>query len=98
MRRLLQLTAIASLLINSSQAGEYHIIGGSNVSCGTWTTARADGRREVEWHIYEAWMLGFLSGVGFAGAGHDPLRDVDRGAVTAWIDNYCHAHPLKKLN
>ncbi len=47
----------------------------------------------------EQWILGFLSGVGYAGneSGLDPLIGVDDEGVWAWVDNYCQAHPLDLL-
>jgi hypothetical protein len=44
----------------------------------------------------EAWVLGFLSGLGVAGVG-DPLNGVDNEGVMAWIDNYCQSHPINRL-
>ncbi len=29
--------------------------------------------------------------------GEDPLRGVDAEGVWAWIDNYCHTHPLEMI-
>lgn len=44
----------------------------------------------------EQWVLGFLSGVGYAANqdGIDPLNGVDDQGVWAWVDNYCRNHPL----
>jgi hydrogenase/urease accessory protein HupE len=45
-----------------------------------------------------AWVLGFLSGVGFAASGLDPLNNMDGEGIWAWIDNYCRAHPIEQLS
>ena len=53
---------------------------------------------------FEQWLLGFLTGTADLAATPgviepgklDPLRGVDAEAVWAWVDNYCHAHPLAK--
>jgi hypothetical protein len=29
---------------------------------------------------------------------YDPLNGTDREGVLAWIDNYCHAHPLEQIS
>jgi hypothetical protein len=48
----------------------------------------------------EAWVLGFLSGVGYTGKAeyhYDPLHGLDRNAVAAWIDIYCWTYPLQDI-
>jgi hypothetical protein len=57
--------------------------------------------------MVEQWVLGFLSGVGYGvgfietktnPAGNiDPLNGTDAQGALAWIDNYCHAHPLDQI-
>jgi hypothetical protein len=45
---------------------------------------------------HQAWVVGFLSGVGFVGQnGDDPSDGVDADGIWAWIDNYCRAHPIE---
>jgi hypothetical protein len=87
--------AILAVVISSAEAaqpGNYDLIGSGTNSCGTWTAYR----RERQASLFEQWILGFLSGVGYqgTGVGVDPLNGVDAGAVWAWMDNYCQAHPL----
>jgi hypothetical protein len=62
----------------------------------TWT---ADRRTNVNlYQIDQAWVLGFLSGVGYMGnANLDPLQGLNFHAVTAWIDNYCQRYPLQGI-
>jgi hypothetical protein len=46
----------------------------------------------------QAWVLGFLSGVGFVGDnGNNPLDGVDAYGVCGWIDNYCRANPIEMI-
>ena len=46
-----------------------------------------------------AWVLGFLSGIGFVHTnGDDPLDGMDAQGVWAWIDNYCQAYPIKYIS
>ena len=49
-------------------------------------------------HRQTEWVVGYLSGVGAVDvAGYDPLNGMDAEGVFAWIDNYCRAHPLDKI-
>jgi hypothetical protein len=64
-------------------------IGVGASACGSWAAGRPDGR--------EVWILGFLSGVGFATNEADPLSGRAPKAVWAWMDNYCQTHPLEKI-
>jgi hypothetical protein len=67
-------------------------------ACGTWTARRT--ARHADPAPYEQWVLGYLSGVAAGSAALDPpkrlnpLNGVDAQAVSAWMDNYCRAHPL----
>ncbi len=45
----------------------------------------------------QSWILGFLSGVGYAERGKDPLHGTDVEGVSAWMDNYCQVHPLNDV-
>jgi hypothetical protein len=69
-------------------------VGAGLASCGTWIV---DRRTPLRWATESAWVLGFLSGVGYMGSGFDPLRGVNADGVNAWLDNYCQTHPLKDL-
>lgn len=67
---------------------------GSSASCGSWTQERHDGQN----FLYEQWVLGFLSGVGWAGgSNYNPLEGLDYNAVTLWMDNYCKSRPLESI-
>jgi hypothetical protein len=84
-----------TLVISAGSAEAYQTIGPGMASCATWI---AD-RREPSMHqLEQAWVLGFLSGVGYMGAPNlDPLQRVDAAAVAAWIDDYCQRHPLEEI-
>jgi hypothetical protein len=49
--------------------------------------------------VYEQWVIGFLSGIGYEGIGQgdDTLAGVDANGVWTWVDNYCRAHPLDQI-
>ncbi len=74
------------------------VLGFPNTSCGAWVTYRG-GNARVQAFYLELWVLGFLSGIGYAGSGSglNPLNGVDADGVSAWIDNYCQAHPLDRI-
>jgi hypothetical protein len=78
-----------------AEAGQYDLMGVGAQSCGTWTAQRQGGYAAKEM----AWVLGFLSGVGFTGIdGANPLRGMDAQGVWAWIDNYCRDHPIDNIS
>jgi hypothetical protein len=81
---------------HAQQPPKYNIIGPGASSCGTWTVDQRTNHGL--YHLDQAWVLGFLSGIGYMGGSNsNPLRGLDSDAVTAWIDNYCQAHPLEGI-
>ena len=47
-------------------------------------------RETPELKVDIAWVLGFLSGIGFKNEnGDDPPNGTDAGGVFSWIDIYC---------
>lgn len=95
MPKLLPAALAVVLFISSAQATDYIAIGPGLSSCGTWT---ADRRTRSAWFSEIAWVLGFLSGVGYEETPRlNPLQGVDAGGVEAWLDNYCINHPLQPL-
>ena len=73
---------------------------GVGISCGDWITERHKAGWHSSWSTLEAqqWILGFLSGVGWANTPNEnPLERTDAKGVWAWVDNYCQAHPLNHL-
>ncbi len=78
--------------------GTFTVYGGGSDSCGKWTQGRPDGRFRPEDSTavtLDSWVLGFVSGSGYA-IGN--LRRVDSDGLDAFIDNYCHANPLKDIS
>jgi hypothetical protein len=106
MRFFLLLTVLIVLVTTgATEAGAYLAIGSGIDSCGSWTANRPaytpGGLATQSFQNAlqdQAWVLGFLSGIGFvAKNGADPLDGVDAEGVWAWIDNYCRAHPIEVL-
>jgi hypothetical protein len=79
---------------SSAQQWPKYLLGPGVSSCGTWTADQRNDTNHDFYYVDEAWVLGFLSGIGVGDPNSNPLRGLDSNAVTAWIDNYCQAHPL----
>jgi hypothetical protein len=93
--RFLPLLALTAAFV-PGVATAYHLLGPGGASCVTWT---ADRRTNINlYQIDQAWVLGFLSGVGYMGnANLDPLQGLNFQAVTTWLDNYCQRYPLQGI-
>jgi hypothetical protein len=71
-------------------------------SCGQWTAERSK-RSGISPGIsgslaYESWLAGYMTGMSiFHAASGTPLKRSDVVAMSAWIDNYCAANPLKQV-
>jgi hypothetical protein len=74
----------------------YKVLGQGAESCGTWTAAHGDANQFVLAQGQDQWVVGFLSGVGWE-ATDDPAGYTDLGGVSAWVTNYCAAHPTYKI-
>lgn len=62
-------------------------------SCGEWL---ADANKELDRMYDTSWLLGWVSAAGFYDVRGD-LRHTDAAAMSAWVDNYCHAYPLNNI-
>ena len=95
MQSLLIQMVLAVALMTTAVAAEPKLDGAGTLTCGRWTFVR----RERTAVGYEQWILGFLSGISYAGkgTGDNPLNGVDGETVWAWMDTYCQAHPLDLL-
>jgi hypothetical protein len=72
---------------------DHTTIGVGASTCWRWTEDKRVGRYHDILQDHQ-WVLGFLSGIGFLGAGYDPLNGLEADVVWAWVDKYCFAHPL----
>jgi hypothetical protein len=43
------------------------------------------------------WLVGYLSGVA-AGLDKDLLTGMNNDSIFLWMDNYCHANPLRRID
>jgi hypothetical protein len=106
MRYFLLLTVLTvGLMTGHAEAWAYTAGGNGTASCGAWSAHRRQYNpggqvtRDSQAGLQEtAWIIGFLSGIGFVGPqGADPLDGVDIDGVLAWVDNYCHGHPIENV-
>ena len=89
--------AIGALAVPGEAAADYQMLGSGPQSCGAWTAARRFPNSTPALEA-AAWVLGFLSGVGWVHKnGDDPLNGLDVEAVFGWLDNYCQTHPIDPL-
>lgn len=85
---------LAALIQSTSHAQAQGVMVEGQVDCGLWVKARTD-QRSVS---LEHFVLGLLDGLAM---GHNVEfwrahgSNVSRDSVFLWIDNYCHANPLK---
>ena len=103
------LVLVLTFLLMSVPDGEtkdrFYVHGRGNNSCGKWTAQQAhrpkDGEyttANVEGLLQLEWVVGFISAFNkYQSATGDVTRNVDTDGITAWIDNYCAAHPLDAI-
>jgi hypothetical protein len=87
------------LTLSSSVSWSRHpsLLGSGYRSCENWTTER-EGKTDRSYQFVQ-WILGFITAVNVYVLQHDD--DVTNGAdnkeLLEWIDNYCRAHPLVRI-
>ena len=88
-------TTLAALYLCSTMASAQEIVGiisPREFSCGKWTMDTEE-RRSID----SLWIDGLMSGYNiYAGKG-ERVDLPDDAAASAWITNYCSAHPLNSL-
>ena len=94
--KLCLISAVVANGIGSAQAR--WVLGHGLTSCDVWTQAHATNAPERL--NMEDWIAGYLSN--FNSLTNDPdvpgfLKDEDWDGLITWIDHYCDAHPLDKL-
>jgi hypothetical protein len=95
MRRFLIAVMLASLPLSAHAASKDIIL--DETSCGTWTRFHTDvGLDPGE---YDYWVMGFVSGVNWDSTGADIVAGLTqpRAGVVAFLNSYCHDHPLDAL-
>jgi hypothetical protein len=92
--------AVTTLAIASLPASAARLLGDGSISCEAWTEEReANSPRSS---LMTVWVLGFMSAANvtlFATGNPDFLAEtnVEIRAVVASIDEFCQAHPDKRI-
>lgn len=71
--------------------GQYIAYPVGNDSCAGWREEREHPRTTLTGAAQQGWVLGFVSGVNFAGV--STLRATDSDGLLAFVDSYCAEHP-----
>jgi hypothetical protein len=81
-------------------------LGPAGQSCRNWTQERLNLQHTGAWSsdlkFMSAWITGYLTGVNEAmiSTGEQDVLSAthtDLSSTFAWIDNYCHEHPLRSI-
>lgn len=65
-------------------------------SCGQWVTDKIKSKNDLYWGE-NMWLLGYMNGL-VSYSDKDALKNIDPESMLLWVDKYCQANPLKKLN
>ena len=89
------LATVTSLCIGLTVSNAEAVATRGVPSCGTWVKET----NEDQWQIVatRGWLVGFLTGLAVA-SDKDVLRGTDNASWYLWVNNYCQANPLKKLD
>jgi len=82
---------LPSLNVSAQRKPGDTVYGPGTRSCGKWLAEKNDPGAHF---INTAWVLGFISGIGYLGR---ELKQTDSHAIDAWIDNYCRSNPLSDI-
>jgi hypothetical protein len=74
------------------QEADYRVYGAGSLPCREWVEAqrKADPTRFSTADIYQVWIVGFVSGAGYAGL---TLKGSNSEGMKAFVDQYCAARP-----
>lgn len=79
---------------NVPPRGQYSVYGFGTGSCGRWLEERKQPNVTLSGGGQRGWVLGFVSGVGYAGF---RLKETDSAGLIAFVDTYCAEHPLDDI-
>ena len=94
--------ALAGLIFTQAEAAPsprpatYSVWGVGVSSCGNWTdTSPAANSTKF---LMLSWLQGYLSAYNnYVDHGGNVAKGTDIPGIIAWMDNYCHAHPLDNV-
>lgn len=85
-------TLCCALFVFSVNAQPVTVMGAQ--SCGKWVAERGN---LVQYSRNFGWLTGFLSGMS-AATRVDAMGPVDGDSIALWVDNYCRANPLARMD
>ena len=84
---------VALALSTTGNAQAVDVVG--TRSCGAWVAnSREAGFAQA---TDQTWLVGYLSGIAI-GMSKDFLKDIDSPSIYLWVDSYCQAHPLLRID
>jgi hypothetical protein len=94
---LVAVTVLASVGAQEHPKADYRVYGQGALSCREWVEARRDASptKFDAAYVYEVWMLGFVSGAGYAGL---TMTGTDSQAIKTFVDQYCAGRPADNLS
>lgn len=94
---LVAVTVLAPLAAQKQPEPDYRVYGQGAAACSDWTSAQrnADPAKYDSAYMFEVWMLGFVSGAGYAGL---PMKATDSKGIKAFVDQYCAGRPADNLS
>jgi hypothetical protein len=90
MKKITAVLLIVGLLVSTGAYSAVMVRGGA--SCGQWVSEEG-----VSKALNQLWLLGYLSGL-VAYSDKDALKGTDSPSIFLWMDNYCKANPLKRVD
>lgn len=89
------LAALAAVLLAAPLPARAYT-GVGDVSCHAWTASRT--QHDVYEPVVSEWVIGFLSGVGFAHGKMGLPSNLSAASTWAWFDRFCAASPTSDLS
>jgi hypothetical protein len=91
------MTVLAPVGAQKQPEADYRVYGQGGLLCREWVEAQRDANptKFDAAYVYEVWMLGFVSGAGYAGL---PMKGTDSKAIKTFVDQYCAGRPSDNLS
>ena len=94
---LVAVTVLAPVGAQKQPEADYKVYGQGALSCREWVEAQrdADPAKYDAAYVYDVWMLGFVSGAGYAGL---PMTGTDSKSIRTFVDQYCAGRPTDNVS
>ena len=88
---------LAPLGAQKQPEADYRVYGQGALPCRDWVESQkaADPAKYDAAYVHEVWLLGFVSGAGYAGL---PMRATDSRGIKSFVDQYCAGRPEDNLS